>query len=99
MSDGERDDDVERPLQVERRARHPERRQVDEREPFDAVDADVRRHDLEQARDDVDLHVELTQRANEVQELLLRLVRERDQHTLDGVGLDELGELRLASRA
>ena len=58
------------------------------------MDADVRRHDLEQARDDVDLDVELAQRTDEVDQLLLRLVQERDHDTLDGVRPDELGKLR-----
>ena len=41
----------------------------DERQALDRVDADLRRHDLEQARHDVDLHVELAQLADEIESL------------------------------
>ena len=41
--------------------------------------------DLEVARDDVDLHVEIADRADVCDDGLVRVVRERDDHPVDSV--------------
>ena len=80
---GQRHGEVHRPLQQPRRARKPYRRDADQREPLDVVDDRVRPDDLEEARHDVDLDVQLVEVADELQQVVLRVARERDDDTLD----------------
>ncbi len=56
------------------------------------MDAGLRTDDLEQARHDVDLHVELPQLANRSQQLFVVRVGEGDDHALDVEHRDDLGE-------
>ena len=78
-----REDDVRRSLQEPRRAREPQRRKADQRQPLDRVDAHARADELEEARHDVDLDVEVFELADDVEHLLVRFVREGDDHALD----------------
>ena len=57
------------------------------------MDADVRPDDLEEARDEVDLDVEVLEVADQVEHLLVRVVREGDDHALDIEDLHHLREL------
>ena len=77
------DDAVETALQEPRGRRQPARRQPDDGETLERVDAGLRTDDLEQARHDVDLHVELPQLADRSELFLVVRVGERDDHALD----------------
>ncbi len=72
--------------------RQPARRQADDGETLERVDAGLRTDDLEQARHDVDLHVELSQLADRPELLLVVRVGERDDHALDVEHRDDLGQ-------
>ncbi len=52
---------------------------------------------LEEARDDVDLHLEAVQIPDQLERLGRRLPRERDDHALDVVVQQDLGKLRRGS--
>ena len=54
------------------------------------MDAGLRAEDLEQARHDVDLHVELPQLADRLEQLVVARVGERDDHALDVEQRDDL---------
>ena len=66
--------------------RKANRRELDQRQPFERVDLDARAHDLEEPRDDVDLDVGVVQRAHRCERLVGCLVRERDDDALDADG-------------
>ena len=68
------------------------RRQADELDALDAGDLGVRPDDVEEARHDVDLDVELAQRPHDAEHVRRRLLREGDDHTLDVEQRDELRE-------
>ena len=51
--------------------------------PFDGVNLDPGPDELEEARHDVDLHVEIIEGAKRLERLLVRVARERDDHPLD----------------
>ena len=61
-------------------------------ETLERVDAGLRTDDLEQARHDVDLHVELPQLADRSELFLVVGVGERDDHALDVEHRDDLGQ-------
>ena len=88
----ERRDDVEQALREERRARQLERRQPDHRHALRRVEAHVRADHLEQPRDDVDLDVLVLERADEIEGLLVRVVREGDHDAFDLEGTDDLAQ-------
>ena len=88
-----RDDEVERALEEQRRVRQACRRQAEERHPLDRVDAHVRAEHVEEPRHDVDLHVELVEAPDQLQRLVVRRLRERDDHALDVERVDELRQL------
>src|SRR5207248_5517314 len=70
-----------------------------EGEAFDRVHANSRPDELEQPRDDVDLDVEILELADEMERLLVRLVRERDDHALDVEQPDDRGQaIRIAQQ-
>ena len=52
-------------------------------QPLEGVDVRLRADDLEQARDHVDLDVELPELADQREQLLVRRLGERDDHALD----------------
>ena len=60
-----------------------ERRKPDQRDPLDGVHRHAGADDVEEARDDVDLEVEVAERADHVDCLLVRRVREGDHDTVD----------------
>ena len=68
-----RDDEVEAALQEPRRPGEPERRQAHQRDALDRVDADAWAEDVEEPRDDVDLHVEVLDLADERERLVVAL--------------------------
>ena len=82
--------DVDRALDQPRRAAHARRRQADQRQALDGVHAHARADDLEQPRHQVELDVELAQRVDQLQRLLVRLVREGDHDALDVERPDDL---------
>ena len=86
----ERYDVVEAALQEPGRWRQPARRQTDDGETLEGVNAGLGADDLEQARHDVDLHVELPQLADRVEQLVVARVGERDDHALDVEQRDDL---------
>ena len=86
-------DDVETPLEEPRRPRHPARGQAEQRKPFDRVDPDLRADGLEEPRHQVDLHVVLSNRADELEHLLVAVPRESHDHTIDLVAPDDLADL------
>ena len=53
--------------------------------------------DVEQPRDDVDLDVEILNRADQSQRLVVGVVREGDDHALDVEQLNELAQLLRAT--
>src|SRR6266704_2509845 len=57
------------------------------------MDVEARPDDLEEARHDVDLNVERLERAEEIQEIVLGVARERDDHTLDIEAAHDLRQL------
>ena len=67
-----RANDVDQALDHLRRPRRPHGRQADEGERLDRVVRDLRANDLEEPRDDVDLDVEVAERAHQCDPLDLR---------------------------
>ncbi len=88
-----RPDDVDEPLDEPRRPRDPQRAQAEQRQPFDGVDVDVRRHHFVEPRNEVDLHVQLPKGADQRQGLLVRVVGEGEDDPIDAPLLDELEQL------
>ena len=86
-------DDVSSPLGREGHAGRADRRERQELEPFDVVDRDHRPDRLEQARDEVDLDVEVAQAVDETELLLVAVVGEGDDHALHVVLADERGDV------
>ena len=81
-------DEVERPLEDPRRAREPHRPEPHERDSLERVHLGSAAEDLEVPRDDVDLHVEVADRADVGEHGLVRVVREGEDHALDPVLAD-----------
>jgi hypothetical protein len=88
----DREREVHRPLRRSTSATG-ECRETDERQALGGVDPDVRPDHLEEARDEVDLDVEVLEGADQVEHLLVRVVREGDDHALDVEDLHHLREL------
>ena len=84
--------EVECPLEDPRRAREPHRPEPDERDAFERVHLGTASEDLEVPRDDVDLHVEIADRADVREHGLVRVVREGEDHALDAVLDDAFAE-------
>src|SRR5207247_10126444 len=72
--------------------RQPERRQTKKRYALDRVHVEVRPDQLEESRDDVDLDVQVLERADEIEHSLVRVLRERDHHALDVEEMHERGQ-------
>ena len=70
------------------------RREPDEWDALDRVELGARPEHLEHPRDDVDLHSLILEQPDHVERLLVRIVREGDDHTIDTVLVDELPDLR-----
>ena len=87
-----RGSEVERPLEDPRRAREPHRPEPDERDSLERVHLGSASEDLEVPRDDVDLHVEVADRADVREHGLVRVVREGEDHALDPVLGDALAQ-------
>ena len=86
-------DEVERPLEQPGRRREPRNREPDEWDPLDRVQLRARPEDLEHARDDVDLDVVVLHRSDDLERLLVRVGRERDDDAVDRVGADEVAQV------
>ncbi len=84
---------VERALHHEGRARQPRRRHDDEGHPLEQVHARTGPDQPEQSRHHVDDDVPVPQGADDVHRLVVRLLRERDDHAVDLMVRDELLEL------
>ncbi len=84
--------EVERALEDPRRTREPRRPEAHERDPLECVHLGACSEDLEEPRHDVDLDVEVADRADVGQDGLVRVVRERDDHALDVVLHDVLAQ-------
>ena len=91
-----RADEVDRALDEPRRAGDPERRQAEQRQPSTEWIVDVRGHDLEEPRHDVDLDVELAQRADRARASPRAALGERDDDALD---VEQRARARAARRA
>ena len=87
-----RGSEVERPLEDPRRAREPRRPEPDERDALERVHLGAAAEDLEVPRNDVDLHVEVADRADVREHRLVRVVREGDDHAIDPVLGDALAQ-------
>ena len=61
--------------------------------PSSVVDPDLRADGLEEPRHQVDLHVVLSNRADELEHLLVAVPRESHDHTIDLVAPDDLADL------
>ena len=107
-ADGDRDCGEERREQQERRAGHdhvdgalqepraaaePHRRQRHDRHALDVVELGVGREDLEVPWHDRDLHVWATNRADEIERLLVAADGRREQHAVDVMLVDEPRDL------
>ena len=89
-----RSHDVEAPLEEPRGVGEVRRREPDERDALDRVELGARPEHLEHPRDDVDLHPLILEQPDHVERLLVRIVREGDDHAIDPVLVDELPDLR-----
>src|SRR4029079_18441127 len=75
-------------------AGQPRRLEPDERDTLERVDLGTPSADLEVAGDDVDLHVEVADRADVGEHGLVGVVREGEDHALDTVLYDALAQAR-----
>ena len=90
-------DDIEATLEHARGAGNSRRRKTDERQALNPVYRRVRAESLEEPGHDVHLHVALSQGEDEPQHLFGQVLRERDDHPVDGVTLHDVDDLvRLA---
>jgi hypothetical protein len=80
---GDREREIHSPLEQAGGARKTERRQAEERQALDGMDLDSGADEFEQARHDVDLDFEILHGAKQLERLLVRIVREGDDHALD----------------
>jgi len=71
-----------------------ELRQADQRDSFERMDLGARADEVEEARNDVDLNLEIPDRPDELEQPPERILRERDDHPLDVELADDAVELR-----
>ena len=72
----------------------PERRQADEGDAFHGMDLRRRTDEFEQPGHDVDLQVERLEEADQVEQLVVRVLGEGDDDALDAVAPDDVRQAR-----